>query len=148
MLSCYSRRGRIARLRALSQSNVSFVFAIDVLVRDHHRDRRIVVIGRTRSCSRSTCSLAILIAIERLLLFCHDRTTKSLDASPRDEPQIVLDDQVKMLVCDHRHDRTSSSCPSWSRLDSATACHVALWRAPWSWSHDRRNRSAWALSCI
>ena len=86
----------------------------------------IVAIGRTQSCLQSKYSLAILIAIELRPSFCHDRTAKSLDALPRDGPQIVLDDRVKVLVCDHCHDQTSSSSPSRSQLDRATDCHVTL----------------------
>ena len=99
-------------MRLSSQLTCSFVIA--------------VAIGSTRLCLRSKYSLTILIAIELLPSFCRDRTAKSLDTSPRNGPKIVLDDQVKMLVCYHRRDRTSSSSPSRSRLDRATACRVAL----------------------
>ena len=78
----------------------SFVLAIVVFVRDHHRDRRIVAIG-VLACdphrNRQMCH-ATLVAADLL---------------------------VRNRCCD----RASSSGPSWSRLDRATACHVALGRA-------------------
>ena len=78
----------------------SFVLAIVVFVRDHHRDQRIVAIG---------------------VLACDPHRNRQMCHAT-----LVAAD---LLVRDRCCDRASSFGPSWSRLDRATACHVALGRA-------------------
>ena len=92
--------------RCVGTCSFARFIAIEVPVRDYHRDRQM------SSCNPLRTRLARSRA--------SSRAAYSFAKARRD--------RVEILVCDHGRDRTSSPSPTRcsSRLDGATACHVLL----------------------